>query len=578
MNTNRNTLMRHYMYILISVMMVGLFLGSCEQYLEPKEDNLETQEIAFSSPARAEGLLIKAYISLPNQPVFFNEAVVTDNAVTNVDGSQYRQMATGAWKATFNPLSQWGGAYNNIFYVNYFLDHINEIEWPDKTSAEEASFKEQRMRGEAFGLRALYEFKLLKAHAGETEGGDLLGFPIVTEVVEPGEIGDRPRNTFSDCIAQILADCDSAIAYLPARYEDFDNEAKQAAMGEGWKNRMNGDAARALKSMVTLYAASPAYNESQANWERAAKVAGTFIASKGGPDISSDGAAFYRNPDSDDIIWRTTAHPGATSLDWEQMNFPPSLEGNGEVNPTQDLVSSFPMKSGYPIDHSNSQYDSDNPYADRDDRLSEYVLYNGAPFKDTAIYTHTQAPTDGINQGEFSTRSGFYLKKFMMPGVSLQAPQAQKIHFRTFFRMTEVYLNYAEAAFEAWGWDADPQGYGFTAKDIITSIREEHGGITQPDQYVETISGEENIRQLIHNERRLELCFEGHRFWDIRRWADTETMKDAVEGVFATAVTDSTFTYETRQIESRAYEDYMIYGPVPYNDVLNFDLEQNKGW
>jgi hypothetical protein len=85
------------------------------------------------------------------------------------------------------------------------------------------------------------------------------------------------------------------------------------------------------------------------------------------------------------------------------------------------------------------------------------------------------------------------------------------------------------------------------------------------------------MRALIHNERRIELCFEGHRFFDIRRWKKTEIMKASVSGVRITLGTPN--TYEYFNVEPRNYQDYMIYGPIPYGEILKYnELVQNLGW
>jgi hypothetical protein len=140
-------------------------------------------------------------------------------------------------------------------------------------------------------------------------------------------------------------------------------------------------------------------------------------------------------------------------------------------------------------------------------------------------------------------------------------------------RYTELFLNYAEAANEAWG----PTGVGtnatYSAKDVVAAIRK-RAGITQPDAYLNTITTKEAMRALIRNERRLELCFEGFRFWDIRRWG--QPLTEAAKGV-SINITATTFNYV--DVEPRVYQPYMQYAPLPEQEVLKFPaLEQNAGW
>jgi hypothetical protein len=143
-------------------------------------------------------------------------------------------------------------------------------------------------------------------------------------------------------------------------------------------------------------------------------------------------------------------------------------------------------------------------------------------------------------------------------------------HFNTHIRYTELFLNYAEAANEAWG----PDGTGsnaYSARDIIAAIRK-RAGIRQPDQYLESLVSQEEFRDLIRNERRLELCFEGYRFWDLRRWKQDLTTP-------ARGVRISNGVYEYFTVEPRSYDNnFMHYGPIPDREITKFQLVQNKGW
>ena len=157
------------------------------------------------------------------------------------------------------------------------------------------------------------------------------------------------------------------------------------------------------------------------------------------------------------------------------------------------------------------------------------------------------------------------------PGNLVNAP-----HSYTLIRETEALLNYAEAANEAWGPDGDPNGYGFTAKSKIAHLRN-RAGITQPDQYLASINDKESLRELILNERRLELCFEGFRFWDLRRRNNLTQITKPVNGVLIT-YSSGIPAFEYVDIENRGYLPYMIYGPVPFDEILRNKLVQNEGW
>jgi hypothetical protein len=566
-------------YIHLCLLILGLNLISCEKFLEPEPNgNLSKDELLFN-PSFAEGLLMTAYVALPDDYDFASD-VASDDAVTNEKGSPYRRMATGEWLSSFNPISEWSDAYLQISYINQFLDCYQSVRWADDPNLNDSinslrtALHLKRLKGEAHGLRAWYQIRLLQNHAGRAADGRLLGYPIINKTLDPSADWELPRNTFAECVVSIFTDLDTAIANLPAEWVDGSDPYVNATSGARFENRINGNTARALKARIALLAASPAFSDAGAvSWEEAATIAGDLLADLG--DLYGKGTVFYTEKKNKEMIWNRSEVLKNT---WEVDNFPPSLFGYGRTNPSQNLVDAFPMGNGYPIDHELSGYDPDNPYAGRDPRLYDYVIFNDAVFKNTPIKTYVGASQDGINNLETSTRSGYYLKKLMAEGVRLTPGSTVTAgHTYTLVRMTEVLLNYCEAANEAWGPDGDPNGYGFTALSKMAELRG-RAGLDRDDAYLATITDQAGLRELIRNERRLELCFEGFRFWDIRRWDDQATMTAPVRGVYITYEADSTYSYTYSEIEKRIFTPDMIYGPVPYEETLKYNLEQNAGW
>lgn len=561
-------------YILIASL--GLAAVSCDSLLDPEPDNRISEELLLKVPQYAEGLLLNAYNELPADYRFF-EDIASDDAVSNNLNSPYIQMATGQWKAENYPLSKWEYAFKQIFYINSFLQKYGQVVWSwEDDTVNELNYK--RLTGEIYGLRAWYQFLLLQYHGGEGKDGRMLGFPIQTKALRVSDDWKQARNTYTECIAQILADCDSAILYLPDNYISSGTSEYNQAMGSRWTNRITANAAQAIKSRTLLYAASPSFN-TQGDitlWEKAAIQSGNFLNSNGGlAALSPGGLRFYiyTGKNDADVIWSRAI---ISNVAIESINFPPSLLGQGTTNPTQEIVDAFPMSNGYPISHELSGYDPLNPYGTRDPRLAAYILYNGNTMgAKGAIYTHINSPMDGINVQTNSTRTGYYLKKFLLDGVNVENPVVKKNHFYTYFRFTEIFLNYAEAANEAWGPDGDEGSIGFSARTVISAIRT-RAGIPAADPYLASLASKEDFRELIKNERRLELCFEGHRFWDIRRWMDILTMKKPVSGVFIDNAVGS-YTYQV--VEGRNYENYMVYGPVPLFEIAKYpEMIQNEGW
>jgi starch-binding outer membrane protein, SusD/RagB family len=306
---------------------------------------------------------------------------------------------------------------------------------------------------------------------------------------------------------------------------------------------------------------------------KAATEAGILLDSIGGVSgLASGGIKFY-DADGDitnpEIFWRGNF---GNSNNREAANFPPSLFGDGRVNPTQNLVDAFPMKSGYPISDGASGYDPANPYANRDPRLAAYIIYDGNKLGSKVIETDMSSPVDGLNKVvDYSTRTGYYLAKLLRTDVNLNPSSVNtRRHFYTHIRYTELFLIYAEAANEAYGPD-DANTAGFTAREVIQAIRQ-RAGITQPDNYLASITTKEQMREVIRNERRLELCFEGFRFWDLRRWKE-----DLTEPAKAVAIDNG--TYNIMEVENRLYPAHAIYGPVPFSETIKYEgLLQNEGW
>ncbi|MEX0983030.1 MAG: RagB/SusD family nutrient uptake outer membrane protein [Bacteroidales bacterium] len=559
-----------------------LLLSSCE-LLEPEVSNVYTLEDVKSYTNYAEGLLLKAYRDLPQNHSNFNLAYGSDDAVTNVQGANVRNANEGGWTSNANPFSVWNSAYESIAYINTFLEETSEVEWFWEFENVNEMYA-KRLRGEAHGLRAWYYFGLLQAHAGKGANGEMLGVPIVDNVLDPSEPDDYeiPRSSFDELVEFILTDCDSAISLLPNRYENSDDFYYNKGYGADFTNRINGLSVRLLKTKTLLYAASPSYSEgSSYTYQMAAESAAEIMNLNGGlSDIipaNQNHLQFYSNNNvaqgnnHPEVFWYSARR---NISGWEQTNYPPSLYGEGRTNPTQELVNAFPLVTGIPVDA--GKLNSSDPYSGRDPRLSMYILYNGSPIvrSDTTLFVNTTVGSqDAIGSSDpFRSLTGYYLKKFMNVNVNVDpAVNSNGLHYYVYARYTDVLLMFAEAANEAVGPDGDIGGY--TAKNVINAIRNRAGITSQ--FYVDLSISSGTFADLIKNERRLEMCFEDQRFWDLRRWKMIDVMSKPVHGVQVSA--DGT-SYKYVEVEKRNYKDYQIYGPIPYGETLKYDLIQNEGW
>lgn len=577
-------------------------LTACDDMFQPSIENNRDLDAMYGEPSYAQGVLANAYILLPYSSSPGTD-LASDDAVTNDNSSSWITMATGSWKSESDPTSQWQNRYNAIQYINLFLEKVDNVEWA-RDEKIKTMFRD-RLKGEAYGLRALNMYYLLRAHAGKVNG-ELYGVPIKLNSESSNSDFNQPRDTFEDCVAQIIDDCEQAIELLPLDYTEHSvipqkyqeigvsnvsdyNRVNGAHMG----GRITGRIVEAIKAQVTLMAASPAFNLTGSSdlWKEAANSAATVLDRIGGVSgLDMDGNTWYANTteinnlaagaNPAEILWRGNV---SQSNSLETSNFPPSLYGNGLVNPTQNLVDAFPMANGYPItDTENSNYDEANPYENRDPRLSLYVVLDGSTQgPDNSVITTGVYGTnnDALNkESGYSTRTGYYLRKLLRKDCNPnpQYNTTQK-HYTAYIRYTEIFLAYAEAANEAWG----PTGTGdntYSAYDVIKAIRTRAGvGTDNGDAYLESIKNDQDkMRELIRNERRLELCFENFRFYDIRRW--NSDLTESAEGVSISS-SNGVLKYTPIHVEKRAYESYMNYGPIPYSEILKFDqLKQNDGW
>ena len=589
-----------------------LTLSSCQDMFAPADENNRQEDAMYEESKYAAGLLMYGYSRLPYATSTQTD-VATDDAVTNNTNSSFLNMATGTWAADNDPMSQWNSCKDGIQYVNKFLTIVDKVKWAPSAASKQQMFID-RQKGEAYGLRALFYYYLLQAHGGYADDDQLYGVPLLTEPEDGSSDFNQPRALFSDCVKQCFADCDSAMKYLPTDYVDLsvdeipakykelgaESTGYNLVFGSRSKGLMSGKIAEAIKAQVALLAASPAFRDQSGvtSAEAAELCANVLKRIDGSNGFDKDGSIWYKNhrkldpsaSEMPEILWRADRSKDANQ---ERENFPPTLYGNGRVNPSQNLVDAFPMRSGRPITDPKSGYDPKNPYANRDPRLSDDILYNGVTFRNTLIITGTypndkDESFDNINYGNTSTRTGYYMKKLLNEKVSpLQSSLVEQYHIYPRIRYTEMFLAYAEAANDAWGPKADPTGVGFTAYDVIKAIRQRAGlgkdeigfDLPEGDAYLEECAADQaKMTELIRNERRIELCFENKRFWDLRRWK--MPLNETVKGIMIDRNDEGELSYKVIDVEERKYDSsYQWYGPIPKSEVLKWsNLKQNKGW
>ena len=593
---------------IILILLTAICFAACDDVFEPALENHLQRERMYNDANFALEFLSKGYGRLPDFWAYSFSEIATDDAVSNVKTDFFTKMATGQWRADHSAFEEWGNSFTAIQYLNILLEESDKVQWTIDPITRQLF--NDRIRGEAYALRGLHLALLLKAHAGWTEAGELKGVPVLTHSLDAATSEfNLPRDSYETCMQQIYKDYAKAEELLPLDYHAITSESEIPAKYAGMEginieiyNRVFGDAPRkqyrisarivkAFRAQAALFAASPAYDtggdaRNTTTWANVADYAAEVLDLNDGLNkLSNAGWKWYdqrsevnnlaEGDNPAEILWRRRGVIDAN--DWERSNYPPSLYGEGRINPTQNLVDAFPMKNGYPIeDKTKSGYDAEDPYYNRDPRLAQYIIYNGnaAGPANKKIWTDLEDPdnVDALNVTERSTRTGYYMHKLLRHDVNLSptSTNTQK-HLMPKIRYTEIFLIYAEAANRAYG----PDGTGthaYSARDVMKAIRKRAGVGGTNDPYLMSISDPNEMDKLIRNERRIELCFEGFRFWDLRRWK--ENLTDPARGI---RIKD--YEYTPIEVENRNYKDYMYYGPIPYGEMLKWsNLEQNKGW
>jgi starch-binding outer membrane protein, SusD/RagB family len=546
-------------------------IWSCDDILDPIPNGSNTEKWIWSKRDNVRFIVNNIYNKFEQDYDFVSNSFIesaTDDAFHSLISSPVHHFVNNAWGPTNIPYNIWKDRYEGIRKANYILTNIDAPvvdgeSIPTPFTGDNIAEKE-RFKGEAYFLRGLLYFDIAKCW-----GGGFIVNDAVYTLSDINEAVDLKQVRFAEIAAYIVEQCDRAIALLPSVY---------SGTLVGSRGRATKEAAVALKARVLLYLASPLYNESSntALWANAANAAKAAIDDTNyglfkGNSVDNTYYNIFRVPYVKEVIFASKV---TTVNSLESRNFPPGLQGNSYTQPSEDLVKAFPMANGKMITDPTAGYDPSKPYLSRDPRFYSFILYNGATFKGTVIETFTGGK-DGPDVSLTSTKTGYYLKKLLSANVDLVENKSDKIN-TVLFRFTELLLNYAEAMNEAYGPEVDPGGKNFTALAAINQIRSRVNTGQVP-----TGLSKADFRELVKNERRIELCFEGHRFFDVRRWKEGEKyLGKPLNGVKVTKNSDGTFSYSNEIVQQRSFRPAMYHFPFPYSEIVKFNgsLTQNTGW
>ena len=554
-----------YIYISAAIS-IAFTLSSCNGFLDREEDSFIDKTATFDSYNRTKQYLTYAYTLLPDGLNRFSReamlASATDDAEFAIESAEIQQFNNGSWNALNNPDDVWNRYYSGISKCCTLLENTNHVNLdisrldPDKQVEYANSLKDIRMwRAEARFLRAYFHFELLKRYGP---------IPIVTSTLSiNGNYENTPRPTMKEVVDFIAKECNIAADTLELTPWRNVNDA----FGRATKG-----AALALKSRLLLYAASPLYvdfgdtNETNkptdvALWKSAADAAKAVIDLNQYELASSYADLFKNDFQNKEYIF---VRRYAANSDFEKSNFPVSFGGKGGTNPSQNLVDDYEMLDGTPFDW-NDPAKAAQPFENRDARLGATILMNMAPFKGKKVATYPEGADASPNPN--ATKTGYYLRKFLNEDVNIQTGGSSSGHVVPLFRLAEIYLNYAEALNEC-----DP-----TNPDIVLYLNKVRNRASLPN--VSALS-QEQMRAVIQHERRVELAFEEHRSWDVRRWKiASSTLGAPLMGVQIERKPLGGYTYMPVKVEQRVFQPKMYWYPIPQSEVLKLkQWKQNNGW
>ena len=597
--------MKRILYPLASL---TLLLAGCDKFLEQLPSGDYTDENYKDYPALVRGYVEKAYALRP-ETYLSSPGIACDGYADNMAWRDHAglgwRFSTGSASLGEDPLAGlWSRDYQAIYNCNLFLKDDLGLNTRYMVDLQADRNLRRALQGDAYALRAYNLYELLKYYGGYDTTGELMGVPIFLEPVDPDNVDMKTyyRATFDDCMERILADCDSALKYIPPSNRDFMKEETEMVPVQGAVRyrRMDGISVKCLKALAYLTWASPAYNPSddRSRWDAAARLAKEVIdyklteenADRIYSGFSLERPVGWANPNDPEAIYVSQFFKGAG---YEREFYPQRFGGNGSYGPTQELVDAFPMANGYPITDSRSGYDPQHPYEGRDPRFYSTIFYNGSQVVRNTnasdimyIFETADGGKDAPGQTNCSP-TGYYIKKHVYLGWNPTDASVSTVNRCIFFyRWTHMCLAFAEAANQVVG-PLDATRYGLSAKEALAYVRNRPLEGTTPvpglgesgDPYLDecALYGAGPFGELVKNEWRLETCFEGFRYHDIRRWAtDVSQINHPVHRIRISEQGGRT-TYTAEELENRKFPSLWL--PLPYVERRRCPMmTQNEGW
>ena len=566
-------MMKKIIYTLVSVILLGGVAACNVTDLDP--NNKYGMDYGFKDQANVELYLNSFYPITANFGQFGSNALGGSNSSMSdglTDILKYGAMVAGAGDCNLimtvdgqqsisnNYFDAWTTCYGWIRRINEFLDGLEQ----NKSRFSEDQVN--RFKAEALYYRGYAYFLIMRSHgiipSKVTEAYDLgaiLHLDINTQDVKNKT---QARATVSATWDQIASDIKFAYTYLPAP--------------EKANGRLNCDAAHALNARAMLYAER--YEAAKASVEAIKSSSKNYGYIKNYSDI-------FKSLDNSEVIWGSGYASGVLTHSFDQKYSQPGDictndgKGSGYAGPTQEFVDSYDYADGTPFDitDTKNRYITNENASGRDPRLAASILWNGAIWKKRALECYEGGVDQkympyGTVNSPGNTVTGYYIRK-MMDESNLDFLVNGSYQPWIEFRYAEMMFIYAECLAHENEFEA--------ARDVIVELRKVRFG--REDVATPEVTDLESTIDLILKERATELCFEGHRFWDLRRTGRAAKVLGGkrYSGVLWKKNADGSFTPTAVSCDmgSRKYPEKFDAFPIPQSEISNnVKADQNPGW
>lgn len=567
--------------MILPLVALGFAVTSCKDEMDYHEYSIVDKDYVELNFGNVGGFMTQLYKAVPydfgNYSSGAMQAAATDEAEFSQIGNSIEDFYNGGWTPTNAKSSYWSSMYTAIQAANHYIDFFQGLKFDELVLNPDYAGQMHRYENyvyEARFLRAYYYFVLNRQYAG---------VPIIDHDMSAAEINTMSRNTSDEVFQFIISECNDIKDKIIKNYGDLGDYA----ITQTESGRAGRIAVLALRAQAALYWASPLFN-ANGDKERYKNAADYYKelfdeCQSQGKGLTKNYADLWSSNNFNDpqidkeLLFCYRYYKNASGDNYvETHNYPVGIEGGtGGTCPTQNLVDAYDMLNGKGINESGSGYDPKNPYANRDPRLAATVAVNGDVWP-SYQKNKLELFYGGKNAQPLAnaTTTGYYLKKLCNGAIDLSSASKLKESHHTYlnFRYGGALLDYAEAVYQYTGSaDATLPGHTMTARQAVNQVRNR---ASMPDI---TENGDAFWTKY-QKERFVELAFEGHRFWDVRRWEEGNKFFTSITRMHITQNSDGTLTYTPQQV-SRQWNDRNYLFPIPQTEISkNGNLTQNPGW